>query len=160
MAAATSTLLSIGMAGLSVAGAANQYNALGAQNEFQKRMTEINIRRAKAAQADALERGQDKANKYRSGVQRLVGSQKTAIAGQGISLSGESASGIINDTFEQGYADARNIETNAFRESLGYGMQATDYASNQMLDNAATGTKQVGTLLQGFTNAGLALYGK
>jgi hypothetical protein len=160
MAAATSTILSATMAGLSVAGAANQIGALGAQNEFSKRMTEINIRRAKAAQGDALERGQDKANKYRSGVQRLVGSQKAAIAGQGISISGESASGIITDTIDQGYEDARNIETNAFRESLGYGMQATDYASNQALDNAATGTKQLGTLLTGFTNAGLALYGK
>jgi hypothetical protein len=137
------------MIALTAANTASQMGAASAQNEFSKRMTEINIRRAKRQQADALDRGADKANKYRQKVQGLVGSQIVNLAAQGISLTDGNAPDIVSETFNMGYEDARNIELNAFRESMGYGMQATDYQSNQIMDNVATQTRVQGTLLNG-----------
>lgn len=140
--------------GLSALSAVQQSGALGAQNEFAKKMSEINIRRAKAAESDALDRGHNAADKYRTNVHKLVGSQKVNLAAQGIDISSGSAADIMTETETLGAEDARNIETNAFREAMGYGMQATDYRANQLMNDAATATRQTTTLLGGALAAG------
>lgn len=139
---------------LSAASAVQQAGAIGAQNEFSKAMTEINIRRAKIQQADALDRGANSADKYRNNVHKLTGTQKVNLAAQGIDVSSGSAADILTETETLGAADARNIEANAFRESMGYGMQQTDYMANQIMNNSAAETKRTTTLLGGALSAG------
>lgn len=151
--AAFSTIATASMMGLSAASAYQQAGAISAQNEFSKAMTEINIRRANIQKQDALDRGANAADKYRTNVKKLVGSQKVALAAQGIDISSGSAAEIMSQTEELGNADAQTIEMNAFREAMGYGMQATDYRANQIMDNAASQTRRTTTLLGGALGA-------
>ncbi len=138
---------------LSALGAIQQAGATTAQNEFAQRMSEINMRRAKIQEADALDRGANAADKYRTNVHRLVGTQKVNLATQGIDISSGSAADTITETEQLGAVDARNIETNAFREAMGFGTQADDYRANQLVNNAAAQSRVTTTLLGGALSA-------
>jgi hypothetical protein len=128
--------------------------AIGAQAKYQDAMSQINQRRAKMQEQDAIKRGGIEANKYRQRVAKLAGQQQAGFAGQGVDVTSGSAAAIVDETFELGEEDAQAIQTNVFRQALGYGMQATDYEANRIMNNAAARTRQAGTILGGAVDAG------
>jgi len=147
------------LAGLSVLSAVGQSNAQGAQADYNSAMADINIRRSKIQEADALVRGAKAASKYRNGVQGLIGSQKVAAAGQGIDVNSGTAADLQQETFDLGYEDAQTIENNAFRESLGFNQQAQDYKIVAQMGQASARTNQAGTILTGGLNAARYIQG-
>ncbi len=151
--AAFSTVFAGIAAGLSLANASQQAGAITAQNDFNASMTGINKKRADMQGADAIERGNRAAGRYGNNVKKLIGSQKVAAAGQGVDISSGSAADIVSETEKMGAEDVQNIKTNAFRESLGYGMQKSDYEANQAMSASSAQTQRTSTLLGGALNA-------
>jgi len=141
------------LAGISVLSAAGQANAQGVQADFNSAMADINIRKSKIQEADAIARGSKYASKYRSDVKGVIGSQQVALAGQGVDISSGTAADLQQDTFDRGYEDAQTIENNSFREALGFANQAQDYKINARMGQAAARTNQAGTILTGGLNA-------
>lgn len=151
MAAATA-MAGIGI-GLTLLSGMQQANAQGAQADYNDAMADINIRRSKLQEEDALKRGGVAANKYRGQVNEMAGSQKVAFAGQGVDVSSGSAADVVDETMKLGYEDARTIENNAFREALGFSQQQSDYKVGKKMNRSAADTNRTGTILTTGINA-------
>jgi hypothetical protein len=98
---------------------------------------------------DALERGREEESRHRFGVRRFAGSQRAALAGQGIDISSGSAADIQEETAVLGELDTLTIRNNAAREAWGYRTQAE--LTRQFGANAAENLRNQarGTLLTG-----------
>lgn len=151
MAAATA-IAGVGL-GLQLLSGAQQAGAQSAQADYNDAMADINIRRSKMQEEDALKRGGVAANKYRKDVNAMVGSQKAAFAGQGVDISSGSAADTVEETHNLGYEDARTIENNAFREALGFSQQQSDYRTSKAMNRSAANTNRTGTILTSGINA-------
>lgn len=101
-----------------------QSQAIKAQGAYQENIARINQRFAETQSNDALKRGKKEESLVKSAVKQTIGSQRAAIAGQGISLDSDTASQIIEDTRLKGSADIQTIKNNAWREAWGYKVQA------------------------------------
>ncbi len=117
----------------SVAQASTSYaqaQALKAQGAYQRNLAEMNAASANAQARDVLVRGGFAANRRRGETQKLIGSQKVALAAQGIDIDSGSAAELLEDTSKMGELDAININNNAWREAFGYKTAAIS-ATNQ-----------------------------
>ena len=103
------------LAGASLAGAQSEAKSYEVQANYTTEMNKINQRRADLAAEDALKRGAKESNVHLQKVKAMGGSQKVALAAQGISLDQGSAQDIQADTKRLGYEDALTIQNNAFR---------------------------------------------
>lgn len=70
--------------------------------------------------ADALQRGREAEYRYRENVSRVTGSQRAALAANGVDLGQGSALDILAETDALGSRDAALIRLNAEREAYGY----------------------------------------
>lgn len=133
---------------LSIASAQNQAAAYDRQAAYTEAMNDINSRRAEIQFKDTLERGNKDYLQHMKQTNKLVGSQKTAIAAQGIRM-GDTAGDVIQETETLGYEDAQKIKTNAFREALGYKIQQFDNYADSKMAVINAGEKKASTLLAG-----------
>jgi len=101
--------------GFMQAGAARQ------QGEYERSVYETNAEFARMQAADIRKRADEDAAKYKRKVQGLLGSQRAALAAQGVDVSamGTSSAQIQEETLQFGYEDAQTIKNNAFREAMG-----------------------------------------
>lgn len=76
---------------------------------------------------DAITRGTNEENKYRTQVRGIVGQQRAEFAGANIDVGYGSAVDVQADAAQLGELDALQIRTNAAREAWGYKVQAEDY---------------------------------
>lgn len=96
---------------------------------------------------DAIDRGKEREKRFRDDASRLQGSQRAALAAQGIEIDDDSALDLLADTASSIEIDAITIRNNAAREAWGYAVQAQDYGFRGEVA-AATGTSQaVSTIL-------------
>ena len=151
MAAATS-MLAAGAAiqgSNSMVSSYNQSRALREQGNYQRAMGDMNARYMEIQEKDALRRGEKEANAHQKDVKRLVGSQRAALAAQGIEINDDSALDIQADTAAMGAEDAMTIRNNAWREAMGFKIQAvnTRYAGQMAQMGAMAQAKS--TLLTG-----------
>lgn len=120
-----------------------------------KRMAGFNASVAEQQADDALARGREAEDQLKSGVRKLVGSQRAGFAAQGVSLADEDGSAVQveEDTFTSQNADLERIRVNAGREAWGFRMQASNYR----MGGAATATQRnaeaTGTILGSLGNA-------
>lgn len=103
---------------------------------------------------DAIRRGELDEIRHRLKVEQVKGSQRSALAAQGVDLSDGSALDAVLDTAEYGELDALIIRKNAEREAYGYrvqgynaGAQANLYDSQA--SNLSPFTSTLGTVLSG-----------
>lgn len=118
------------------AGAAGAYKAsAGAQAGFeaQAQIAENNAMIAGWQAADAERRGVQKATATRIRTSQLKGSQRAAMAANGIDLSVGTAQQILTDTDQFGAIDANTIIDSAAREAWGYRTQGANYRSDAAL---------------------------
>lgn len=90
---------------------------------------ELDLYNAKVADLqakDAIERGAEEENRFRTEVRGAIGAQRAAIAGNNVDVSYGSAVDVQADAARLGELDALTIRTNAARESWGYSVQAED----------------------------------
>lgn len=115
----------------------------------------FNARMAEWQARDAERRGDEAANRHRAQVTRMIGSQRAALAAQGVNVEDGSAAEVQLDTAMLGEMDALTIRNNAAREALGYRAQAIDYRRRGALERSQSGIAALGTILTG----GIESYG-
>lgn len=76
--------------------------------------------------ADAVTRGAEEEQRFRSTVRGLIGSQRAGFAGQGVDVGSGSAVDVQADAAYLGELDALTIRSNAQREAWGYRVQGED----------------------------------
>lgn len=113
-------------AALSARGQIKAGNAAKAAGESQAQQLEFNAQVAELQAADALERGREEEQIFRTQVRQMIGSQRTGFAGQNVDVTRGSATDVTADSAFLGEIDARKIRANAQREAWGYGVSAED----------------------------------
>lgn len=162
--ATTAAYVSIGSALASAAvgtfGAIQQGNAAKNAAEYQAAVDRNNQQVAAWQAADALERGQEAERQQRLRAQSALGSQKAAMAANGLDLTSGSPLDILGDTAMYGELDALTIRSNAEREAYGYRVQSQNFSTNaqlsQMRGSAAQTAGMIGAGSTLLTGAGQA----
>jgi hypothetical protein len=93
----------------------------------QASLSDYNAGVAELQATDAIARGTDEENRYRTQVRGIVGQQRAEFAGANIDVGYGSAVDVQADAAMLGELDALQIKTNAAREAWGYKVQAEDY---------------------------------
>ncbi len=144
MAAATGMMM-----GLAAFGAFEQSEAAKQQGEYQRRAYEMNARIAGEAAEDAILRGDKAAQAHKGKVKSLIGSQRAALAAQGIDVGSGSALDIQVDSAGLGAMDELTIKNNAWREAYGLRTQAVQSLSQARYAESAASNTSRNTLLTG-----------
>ena len=139
-------------AGLNVAGANQEGQALEAQAKYQQKMYEFNSILAEKQADDAIERGEQDVRTVRLETRKLVGSQRAALAAQGLDPDSGSASAVVDETRMAGIKDESTIRTNALREAFGFKIDALNSRASGQLGVLAAKSKAS----SGILNAGLS----
>jgi hypothetical protein len=103
-------------------GLANQRAA-----ESQAELADYNAAVADIQSQDAIDRGQETEQRFRTQVRGAIGSQRTGFAAGNIDVGFGSAVDVQADAAYLGELDALTIRTNAAREAWGYKVQSVDY---------------------------------
>lgn len=151
---------SAAMAIMAMSSAGNAYaqsNAAKTQGEFQKQQAEQNARLAEMQAKETEEAGEKQSQQHRAKVKALVGSQKAALAAQGIDIGSGSALDLIDQTTAAGEDDAATIRLNAYRQAFGIRQQGANTRNQGQFDYMAGRAESRNTLLTGGMQA--ASYG-
>jgi hypothetical protein len=89
-------------------------------------LTDLNAHIADLQAQDALDRGAVDESRLRTGIRRMVGTQRTGFAASNVVVDHGSAQDVQADTAYLGELDVMQARTNASREAWGYQMQAVD----------------------------------
>ena len=96
---------------------------------------------------------------HRSKVRQLLGSQRASLAANGIDPNSGTALALQDETVAFGETDAMTIRYNAAREAWGYGVNATNFATDAAVTRSATKNAVTGTYLTTAANAFTMAYG-
>ncbi len=127
-----------------------------AENESGKAQQHLANRNAKLIDAqadDAIVRGQEEANALRMRTRKLIGAQKAALAGQGVSVGSEVAGDLSNDALSMSLQDEQQIRRNSFREAWGIRGQASNQRLGGSYARRAGQNQAIGTVLGGIGQA-------
>ena len=138
----------IGM-GATVGNTLAQSRAARTQANYDASVADQNARMSAFQAEDALRRGETETNRARMATKRLIGSQRAAMAAQGIEVDSGSAMDIQEDTAALGALDAQAIQNNAYMEAFGYKSQAIDYTAKAKMSKLEGRTKARNSLLTG-----------
>lgn len=126
------------------------------QGDYEAQLYGMNAGLAEEQSRDAIARGHEAELKSRSGSRQLIGSQRAALAAQGIALDSGSAVDVVENDAALGELDALTIRNNAKREAWGFQTQATQYRQQGELARTsgrntakALRNRSVSTLLSG-----------
>lgn len=115
-----------------VQGAAQTFASVEAQKAqaaFQRQQLDINRRFSEMQAEDALARGERDVQAARRKTAGLIGSQRAALAAQGVDIGRGDAADIQLETAELGAMDELTIRNNAYREAFGFRTQALQFGS-------------------------------
>jgi len=82
---------------------------------------------------DARRRGEIEAEKQGKATAQLIGRQRAALAGGGVTVGQDSAGQLVRDTAALGRLDALTIQSNAEREALGFEARGVSFESEARL---------------------------
>lgn len=126
------------------------------QGDAQAGFLRTNASLADNQAADATARGEEGASSVTRATRALGGSQRAALAAQGVNIGSGSALDVVESDQRLGALDALTIRNNAAREAWGFQTQAAGYRSQadwtqSAARNQAKGIRRqsVGTLLGG-----------
>jgi hypothetical protein len=97
-----------------------------AASDAQAELAEYNAEVANLQAQDAIERGGDEENRFRSMVRGAIGAQRAGFAAGNIAVGFGSAVDVQADAAFLGELDALQIRQNAAREAWGFKVEATD----------------------------------
>jgi hypothetical protein len=124
------TALAIGSAiagtAMNAIGSVKSGNAAARAAESEAQRDEYNAQVAELQAEDAVTRGAEEESRFRTGVRKLIGSQRAGFAGQGVAVGSGSAADVQADAAYLGELDARQIRANAQRQAWGFSVQAED----------------------------------
>lgn len=129
-----------------------------------KKINEYNAKMLDAQATDAIARGEEAVGQVQREARQLTGAQRTALAGQGITLDSETAQAIQADTAATSIRNVRTVRSNALREAWGFkaqargARQAGGYAYQGAMINSAgsllTGAAQTVAMAQDYQYRG------
>jgi hypothetical protein len=142
-------------------------------SDSQADLADYNAAVATMQSQDAIARGVEQENKYRTQVRGIIGQQRAGIAANNIDVAFGSAVDVQGDAAFLGELDALTIRTNAAREAWGYDVQAEDLHARATIARqtgvyqeaagrqAATASNYAvaGTLIGGTTSLMMQRYG-
>jgi len=146
----------------SVAQGYTQSSAIKAKGEYEASIYDSNARLAELQAGDTIRKGEKDALKVRRQTRRMIGSQRAAMAAQGIDIGEGSAIDVIQDTAELGAEDEMAIKNNAWRAAWGMRTEANEYRSRGRFARMGSRREANMTLLTGGMRAaayGLEAYG-
>lgn len=135
------------------AGAGAQASAMRSKAEYDANTFEINRRLAEFEAEDAIRRGGRAANQKKKETKQVIGSQRAALAAQGIEIDSGSAADIQESTAAIGAMDAITIKNNAYREAYGLKTQALNFGSQAAFSRISGEASARNTLLAGGISA-------
>jgi hypothetical protein len=139
----------ISMAVIGVAGSLEQASAQKAQGKYQQQQLNFNSSVSELQATDAINRGNQEALAKRKQTKQVIGSQRAALAAQGIDVNNDTSVTIQQDTAALGAEDVMTIKNNAWREAWGYKVQAQDYQSQGEFARISANSNAKQTLLTG-----------
>ena len=148
---------------LQATSAAGEADAIEDQSEFEQNRLAFNRKLANINAEDAIDRGEEQVGDFKQEAARLKGSQRAALAAQGIDVDSGSAAGIQYETEKQIDTDISRIRNNAWREAWGFKVESTSLQQQETLTglagrNAAQSTRVAGAV-QGATTVFSAFSG-
>ncbi|OAE72607.1 hypothetical protein A7J71_11345 [Achromobacter insolitus] len=117
-------------AGASAAGATNSANAQRAGLNYQAEVAANNAQIAEWQAQDAIRQGQEQEQQSRLRYASTKGTQRAALAANGVALDEGSAVDILASTDYMNASDASTIQANAARAAWGYRTQGANYTDN------------------------------
>jgi hypothetical protein len=108
-----------------------------AQAKYEKFRYDQNAKLAELQAIDALKRGERAASTIQMRTKQTIGSQRAALAAQGIEINADTAADIQADTKLYGDFDAIEVKNNAWREAFGYKMQALSFTQSGEMARSA-----------------------
>jgi hypothetical protein len=141
-------MMGVGILG-SLFGGASRASSRRRMGEWEEQQAEFNAAIAQEQATDALYRGEKAAGKLRRQGKGLIGSQRVALAAQGIEIDTGSAGQIQEDTRTLIEQDIQQIRNNAWREAWGFQVQTTDYKQRGRLARRAREFEAEESLLSG-----------
>ena len=149
--ASTTTMFLTGASTVSnFAAQRQQAGAVMAQGEYSKRIADWNASAAERQAADAVSRGATDSQRQLTATKGLIGSQRAALAAQGIEVDSGSALDVQTDSQTLGELDALTIRNNAAREAFGFTTQASNYRQQGNMDLLAANNKASGIRAQSY----------
>lgn len=103
-----------------------QATAAELQGDFQKSQYEANAKFSELRAEDAIRRGDREAIEVKKAGKRVIGSQRAALAAQGIEVDSGTAVEVQADTAGMAAEDALRAKNNAWREAWGYRVEAAN----------------------------------
>lgn len=142
-----SSLLTIGTAFIQGVQGRNQAKAQRLEGQYLEDTYNANARIMDMQAQDAIDRGDKNAQKMKTQTKKLIGSQRAAMAAQGLDLEEDDALAIQQETAAFGAEDAQTIKNNAWQEAWGYRVQAQDYRNKGVFANITGKQKARSTVL-------------
>lgn len=133
----------------SASSAYSQSKAIKAQGNYEKNQMQFNAQVADLQATDAVNRGKSDAEIKKKQTKQIIGSQRAALAAQGIEVNSDTSSLIQQDTAGLGAEDIETIKNNAWREAWGYRVQASTYNSKAGFASVSSKFNANQTLLTG-----------
>lgn len=142
--------LSLLTQGLTSAGSSYaQSQAYEMQGAYQRSISNINTKLADFQAEDTMRRADVDIYKLRDQTKKLIGSQRVALAGQGINIDSGSALKIQEDTAFQSAMDVIKLKNNAWREAFGYKISSLQSSAAGQYASSATSLLANNSILTG-----------
>lgn len=145
MSSTSNILLAVG----TFAAASAESSALRAQASFEEDQAERNAKLAESQAKEVEAAGEKKAGLHRRKVRQKIGSQRAALAAQGIDVGAGTALDIQADTAFFGELDAQQIRNNAYLQAFGLKEEGRQRRIQGKFDASAKRSAARSTLLAG-----------
>lgn len=129
-----------------------------ADAEFQRRAMERHAALLERARVDRLRAGEREAGLQERRAAGVVGAQRAALAASGVDVNTGSAALIQQVTSMQGREEANTVRINAFREALGYKLEAEEERGRAGILRAGARSRQRLSLATGGFQLAKLLY--
>ncbi len=136
-------------AGLSLAGANQQAEALREQAEFRAMALASNRKLAEFQAQEAIDAGDREVNKIKSYQRKIIGSQQVSLAAQGLDITSGSALALQDETNYFAERDIQTTKINAWKEAWGIKIKAEQMGLEGKLADMTTKNQINSTYLTG-----------
>lgn len=133
-------------------GAMQQGQATAAADRYQAQVALNNQKIAGQYAQQATADGEDQVAAKQEQTAQMVGSERAAMAANGVELNSGSALRIQGDTARLGEVDALTIRNNAARAAYGYQLQGVSYGQQASLDESAASSAVTAGNLNAFSS--------
>lgn len=130
-------------------GSYTQAQAAKQQGKYEQSVYESNARMAELEAEEATSRGNREANRVRAKGRAVRGSQRAALAGQGVDVGTGTAADLQLETDTLSEMDALTVQNNAWREAWGYRAEASNLRYQGRFARLGAKTQARNTLLTG-----------